>query len=321
VTVILCTCNRGPVLAKALEKVCASEMPWSVDWEVLVVDNNSSDRTREKVEEVSRKFPGRIRYLFEPQGGKSYALNAGIRESRGEILAFMDDDVMVVPNWLNNLTTDLHGKGWAGTGGRTLPAQSVSLPRWLALDGPYALGGILAAMFDLGEEPIELDRAPYGANMAFRKEMFAKYGGFRTDLGPSPNRNIPRPNEDTEFGRRLMAGGERIRYEPTAIAYHAVPIDRIDKQYFLNWWFDFGRAASREVGRKPDFWGVPRHWISIPKMIVTLLAPRTFRWMLAFNRQERFFRKCLVWTTAGQMLEIHRQQQRPLEHDADAGDK
>lgn len=154
--------------------------------------------------------------------------------------------------------------------------------------------------------------------MAFRKQMFEIYGVFRTDLGPSPNREVPRPNEDTEFGRRLMAGGERIRYEPTAIAYHPVLIDRINKQYFLNWWFDLGRAASREVGRKPDFLGFPRHWISIPKMIVTLLASRTLRWMLAFNRQERFFRKCLVWTTAGQMLEIHRLQQRPIRRDADA---
>ena len=70
-----------------------------------------------------------------------------------------------------------------------------------------------------------------------------------------------------------------------------------------------------------DVRGVPRHWISIPKMIVTLLAPRAIRWMLAFNRQERFFRKCLVWTTAGQMLEINRQRQRPIGHDAGAGAK
>jgi hypothetical protein len=56
-------------------------------------------------------------------------------------------------------------------------------------------------------------------------------------------------------------------------------------------------------------------------MIVTLLAPRAIRWMLAFNRQERFFRKCLVWTTAGQMLEINRQRQSPIGHDAGAGAK
>jgi glucosyl-dolichyl phosphate glucuronosyltransferase len=314
ITVILCTYNRGHMLAKALQKVAASTLPESVNWEVLVVDNNSSDQTREVVEELRRRYPGRIRYLFEPQAGKSHALNAGVREAQGEVLAFMDDDVMVEPTWLQNLTAELHGSEWAGTGGRTLPAEAISLPRWLALEGPYALGGILAAMFDLGDEPSELDRAPYGANMAFHRQMFEKYGGFRTDLGPSPSREVPRPNEDTEFGRRLMAAGERLRYEPSAIVYHPVPAGRITKQYFLNWWLDYGRAASREVGKKPDVVGVPRHWISIPKMMVTLLVPRMFKWMLALNPQKRFYSKCLVWTTVGQMLEIRRQRRDAIRH-------
>jgi len=279
-----------------------------------VVDNNSSDQTREVVEEFRRQYPGRFRYLFEPRAGKSWALNAGVREAQGEILAFVDDDVIVEPTWLQNLTAELHGGEWAGAGGRTLPAEAIPLPRWLALEGPYALGGILAAMFDFGDEPSELDRAPYGANMAFRRQMFEKYGEFRTDLGPSPSREIPRPNEDTEFGHRLMAAGERLRYEPSAIVYHPVLTDRIDKEYFLTWWFDFGRAAIREVGKKPDVAGIPRHWISIPEMAVTLLVPRALKWMLAFNPQKRFFNKCLVRTTVGQMFEIRRQRRDPISH-------
>ena len=66
--------------------------------------------------------------------------------------------------------------------------------------------------------------------MAYRKKMFEKYGGFRTDLGPSSDKRIPRPNEDTEFGRRLMAAGERLRYEPSALVYHPVPANRIPKR-------------------------------------------------------------------------------------------
>ena len=67
---------------------------------MLVVDNNSSDQTREVVEEFADRYPGRFRYLFEPQPGKSYALNSGIREARGTVLAFIDDDVTVEPSWL-----------------------------------------------------------------------------------------------------------------------------------------------------------------------------------------------------------------------------
>lgn len=306
ITVIICTFNRARTLRESLEKVAASVLPDAVSWEVLVVDNNSTDETREVVERAAGQFPGRFRYLFEPRAGKSYALNSAVREARGRVLAFMDDDVLVGPEWLRNLTADLLEGRWAGTGGRTLPADAVSLPPWLALRGPYALGGILAAMFDFGDQPFELDRPPYGANMAYRREMFEKYGGFRTDLGPSPDRDIPRPNEDTEFGNRVMAGGERLRYEPSAVAYHPVSRDRLDQQYFLSWWFDYGRASIREGGRKPDVLGMPRHWISIPKMIVCLLTPTTLQWLFAVNPQKRFYRKCWMWTTVGAMVEMRR---------------
>lgn len=99
ITVILCTYNRCRSLAKALESVAASQVPASVDWEVLVVDNNSGDQTRQVVENFSTRSPDRFRYLFEPKPGKSHALNSGIRESSGENLVFMDDDVTVEPTW------------------------------------------------------------------------------------------------------------------------------------------------------------------------------------------------------------------------------
>jgi hypothetical protein len=81
--------------------------------------------------------------------------------------------------------------------------------------------------------------------MAFRRAMFKKYGLFRTDLGSSPNRNTPRPNEYTEFVLRLLAGGERLYYEPKAVVFHPVPAHRLQKEYFLDWWFDKGRADLR----------------------------------------------------------------------------
>jgi glycosyltransferase involved in cell wall biosynthesis len=306
VTVLLCTYNRALVLAEALERVAASTMPDSIRWEVLVVDNNSSDTTREVVSTFERRYPDRFRYLFEPRPGKSYALNSGIREALGGVMAFMDDDVVVEPSWLFHLTAELLSGSCAGVGGRTLPTQRIPLPSWLSFDGPYAMGGILAASFDLGSDPCDLRVAPFGANMAYRKSVFGKYGGFRTDLGPSPDPSVPRPNEDTEFGRRLLAAGERIRYEPRAVAYHPPPLDRIDQRYFLKWWFDFGRAAIRERGRKPGLGGIPRSWIGIPKMVITLLVPTTLQWIVAVNPQKRFYRKCWIWTVFGQMVEMRR---------------
>lgn len=303
VTVIICTYNRCQSLAKALGSVASSVLPDSVEWEVLVVDNNSKDQTPEVVDGFSRRHPGRFRYLFEARQGKSHALNAGIREARGEVLAFMDDDVTVEPTWLRILTAPLESGVWAGVGGRILPAQAFSPPSWLSLKGPYSTAGMLA-LFDLGDRSCELRQAPFGTNMAFRRSLFGKYGGFRTDMGPCPGSEMR--NEDTEFGRRLLAAGERLRYEQSAIVYHAVPENRIAKPYFLAFWFDHGRASVRVWKKGPDILGVPRQYFWILK-IGAMLPSRALRWMLTLDSQRRFFYKGSVWMTAGQIVEIYRQ--------------
>jgi glycosyltransferase involved in cell wall biosynthesis len=303
VTVILCTYNRCQSLAKALESVVLSTLPKTTPWEILVVDNNSHDQTRNVVEDFCRRYPTNVRYLFEPRQGKSYALNTGVRGASGNVLAFMDDDVTVEPTWLGKLTEPLLHGDWAGSGGRILPEQSFSPPPWLPAEGPYSMAGMLA-LFDLGDEARELDRAPFGTNMAFRKIAFEEYGGFRTDMGPCPGSEIR--NEDTEFGRRLMAAGERLRYEPSAIVYHAVPDNRLTKKYFLAFWFDHGRALVREAGRRADILGIPRHYLTMVKVLMVLAPVRTLRWMVAFNRQWRFYRKGWVWMTAGEIVEMYR---------------
>jgi len=311
ITVVLCTYNRCGSLAKALESVAASQLPSHIEWEVLVVDNNSRDQTREVIEGFIGRYPNRFRYLFEPRPGKSYALNSGVRAARGDILAFIDDDVTVEPTWLQNLTAGLSGKEWAGAGGPIRPEKGFSCPEWLPLDGPGSMGGILA-FFDRGETPGELDLPPYGTNMAFRKEMFEKYGDFRTDLGPTPGSEIR--NEDTEFGRRIMAGGERLRYEPAAVVHHAVPESRLRQSYFLRWSFDYGRAEIRETGKRPPIWGIPRHYISIPNRIFRWVPTIALHWMRARNPQERFIRKCWLYREVGQLVEMCRQARQTETH-------
>ena len=104
-TVILCTYNRCESLAKVLASAACLELPKSVDWEVLVVDNNSSDGTGEVVEEFCRRYPGRFRYLFEPRQGKSHALNAGIREAHGDVIALNRCDEQLARQRTHNTGT------------------------------------------------------------------------------------------------------------------------------------------------------------------------------------------------------------------------
>src|SRR5260370_2021496 len=89
ITVIICTFNRCQILTTALDKVIASQLPASLSWEVLVVDNNSNDQTREVVEKFGVRYPGRVRYLFESQAGKPHSLNARIRKPLATISPFM----------------------------------------------------------------------------------------------------------------------------------------------------------------------------------------------------------------------------------------
>jgi glycosyltransferase involved in cell wall biosynthesis len=302
ISVVLCTYNRCRSLANTLQSLAASELPDAVEWEVLAVDNNSDDRTRETIEDFCRNYVPHFRYVFERQQGKSFALNTGIREARGDILAFTDDDVIVEPTWLDNLTRALQSGPWVGAGGRVLPEQGFSPPRWLAIDGPYSMGGVLA-LFDRGDKPGQLDWAPFGANMAFRREMFEKYGEFRTDLGPPPSELR---GEDTEFGYRLMAAGEHLWYEPAALAYHKIPANRIRKGYFLNWWFGFGRASVQKWGRGAAVLGIPRRYLTSVKIAGSTLMRTLPRWMLAWKPEQRFFLKALIWRKAGEIYESYR---------------
>jgi glycosyltransferase involved in cell wall biosynthesis len=303
VTVILCTYNRSKSLTRALESVAASQMPNSIGWEVLIVDNNSKDETREVAESFCSEDPIHFRYVFEAQQGKSFALNRGIQEASGDILAFIDDDITVEPAWLFELTNPLTDEQWAGTGGRVYLPNDFSPPPWMAIEGNQSLLSILA-LFDLGSKAHVLSKPPIGNNMAFRKRVFKKYGGFRTDLGPTPGSEIR--YEDTEFGSRVMNGGEKILYVPSAVVRHDVEERRLKKSYFLNYHFDYGRALIREKGERRHIGFMPRSVVSLSNRFLNILPRRAWYWIRESNPQKRFFNKCRVWTTAGEIVEIYR---------------
>jgi len=299
ISVLICTYNRSQSLGVAVESVAAQSLPQSLDWEILIIDNNSPDQTRQVVEDLQHRYPNHIRYVFEPQQGVSHARNAGIREARGEILAFLDDDETASKDWLQNLTGNLHNGEWAGAGGRVLPPSSFSPPRWLSTKSSFANGPLAA--FDLGLVAGQLSEPAFGANMAFRREVFDKYGGFRTDLGRAGKSMIS--NEDTEFGRRLMAAGLRLRYEPSALTYHPVEANRLQKEYFLNWWFSKGRSDIRELGNQPN----SKRFLGVPLPLFRALPWVAMRWVFAVEPPKRFSYKLQVWNCVGQIYESYRQ--------------
>jgi hypothetical protein len=149
----------------------------------------------------------------------------------------------------------------------------------------------------------EINEPLFGGNMAFRRAAFEKYGVFRTDLGPSPNHETPRPNEDTDFGRRVLAGGGRLFYEPSAVVFHPVTASRLQKAYFLDWWFDKGRADILMSGipqKMRTIGGVP--WRFVRRVIHW-----TMRWMFALEPCERFSNRLKVQWLLGMIAECRHQ--------------
>lgn len=302
ITIVLCTYNRCKSLMAALDSAVASVLPESVEWEILVVDNHSKDATREVVEGFCNRYPSRIRYIFESKQGKSNALNTGIREARGQILAFMDDDVRVEPDWVQKLTAPLQHSEWSGAGGRVIPEWHRPVPRWLNPKAWYAAGPLV--QFDLGDKAGELFGPPFGTNMAFRKAVFEKCGDFLLELGPRPGSEIR--NEDTEFGARVLAAGEKLRYEPSAIVHHPVPDNRIDKKFFLAWWYHKGGASIRQFGVRP---GTKYYVAGVPLYLFRNLMVWTLKWVLTLGSWQRFSKKLNVWTKVGEILECYRNPQ------------
>jgi len=299
ITVILCTHNRARSLAAALESIVTQTLRQNVGWEILVVDNNSSDETRQVVDDFRGRYPERVRYLFEPQQGISHARNSGVRNARGDILTFIDDDETAEPEWLQNLTANLFGGEWAGAGGRILPIWTCARPSWLSDDS--SLTSAPLAMFDAGSEAGELTQSPFGANMAFRREVFDLCGGFRTDLGRAGKSLLS--GEDSEFGRRVMAAGRRLRYEPSALTYHPVEEYRVKREYFLQWWFNKGRSDIRESRNRSE----SAQLFGVPLRLIRSLIIETIRWTIELAPARRFVGKLKVWSCAGQVFECYHQ--------------
>jgi GT2 family glycosyltransferase len=143
--------------------------------------------------------------------------------------------------------------------------------------------------------------------MAFRRTMFEKYGDFRTDLGPRPKSQIR--NEDAEFVRRLVEAGEHLFYDPSAVVYHPVPDSRLQKNYFLTWWFEKGRGDARMLGVPSQVkWFVGG--ISLP--LFRRLMIGTVRWLITFEPAKRFSKRLDVQYIAGMIVESRRQSREAM---------
>lgn len=295
ISVVLCTYNRAASLAVVLESLGRQRLPSGASWELVLVDNNSKDDTRAVAERFrSQGLP--LEYVFEPRQGKSHALNTGIARSRGAIIAFTDDDVLIDEGWLAAYIAGFEAHDCVGAGGRIRPLWKQDPPSWFSAEGKFALKQAIVFL-DFGSEAREIDKPVYGANMAFRREVFDRVGGFRTDLGPRGD--VHTVGEDSDLCARVRADGGHIFYFPDALVDHPVEPERASKAYFLHWYFYFGRMSMRKAKVPSE----QIRWFGVPRYLFGQTAGHALRWLFALDEKRRFYYKLSTYEYVGRMLE------------------
>jgi GT2 family glycosyltransferase len=237
-SVIVCTHNGGERIEPTLESLLRQDFPGET-FEILVVDNASSDTTPEVVRGIASRHPGRIKVVREPVLGHSRARNRGVLNSRGHVIAFTDDDARVNPRWLGALVDTCERPEVGCAGGPVRAAPGEPLPGWVT---PQFLPYL--ALFDKGMAEIDLsyNEYPRGVNMAYPRRSFEEVGLFSTAFGLKGHSLLY--YDEIELCFRLERSGRRILYVPDAEVTHAIHPGRVTIAWFKQRFYAQGRSEA-----------------------------------------------------------------------------
>jgi glycosyltransferase involved in cell wall biosynthesis len=303
VSVIIATRNRAALLAQTLDALAGQRWPRD-GFEIVVADNGSVDRTADVVREhtAGREAP-RIRYVYVAESGKSSAVNEALTQAKGDLLVFTDDDVLPEPAWIERLVAAFADTGADFAAGRILARWEQSPPAWMspALYGVLAIPDNGPARIALGEGA-NTELIPIGANMAVRRRVIDKVGGLRSDLGKLEG--TLRTGEDHEFFLRMLHAGCHGVYEPTAIVWHRVPGERLERSYFRRW----NRQNGRDVARLEfAYTRTLRRWLGVPRYLwrraIVDLAD-TAKAVLRADERRRFAASARLFWFSGYVTEV-----------------
>lgn len=240
-SIIVSTYNRCDRLPGALQNLLG-QVGAGLRYEVIVVDNNSTDQTRAVIEGFAAKSGGRLRYVFEGQQGVSFGRNAGVAQARGSLIAFTDDDMRMPEDWAAKLKRafDEHPQIDC-VGGKVLPRWLALPPAWLT---PRHWSPI--ALLDYGPAPLVVDwqrqQTLITANFAIRRDALERIGGF-SPLAQRVTNDVCSA-EDHELLLRLWRAGGRGLYLPDLIGWAEVPPKRLTKDYHRRWHRGHGRCLA-----------------------------------------------------------------------------
>ena len=227
-SIIISTYNNATSLVRTLESVAKQDY-YKKAWECVVVNNNSTDDTAERVLAFVEAHPElNIRVVEEPQQGLSYARNRGIAESKGQVIAFIDDDETINEGFVSAYIDLFRNHGAFVGSGVLKVCYDSKRPKWMS----HYTEKMIANPFDLGDEIVTVTTkiTPTGGNMAFNREVFNLYGNFDTNLGRKGE--VLFGGEENDMFDRIRNLGERVFYTPHAIAYHHIADRKLTSEYF-----------------------------------------------------------------------------------------
>ena len=246
VEVGICTWNRAKLLDQTLMSMRALRIPSDVEWELVVVNNHSTDNTEEVIARHEEHLP--IRRLWEPTLGKSTALNTAIDAMRGDLILWSDDDVIIDPDWLAEYASAAQRYPDAAFFGGTIePWFEVDPPPWTT--AAWNRISTVYAARDVGDEefPVDATTLPFGANWAIRTEVQRR---FRYDcrlgrVGPNDVRG-----EECAILRQMLADGIKGHWIPQAKLQHFIPKERLTLEYVRQFYYGIGQTAALLKRRK-----------------------------------------------------------------------
>jgi glycosyltransferase involved in cell wall biosynthesis len=292
-TVILCTYNRCEELKDALAALARQRVTTGVQWEVLLVDNNSTDATRDVVSQFRRTFPVPLRYIYETSQGLSHARNRGIVEAQGRYVAFTEDDERSDELWVQAVLDTFEEYSCDAVAGRIELLWSDVRPAWLTDE----LLGFLGYL-NYGEtQVLTREKPPFGGNMAFNRDVFSKIGLFDTKLGRQ-GRNLIGGEETELFERTLRAGMVTI-FQPKAVMHHVVRKNRLKKSYFRELHFNEGWVrGGHKIYNGKTIVGIPLFLLpQFYRSIVSFISEARVRGVTRSLRKEM-----IVWHFLGLIL-------------------
>lgn len=254
-SVVIATYNRPQLLGQALRTVLAQDYPKEL-YEVLVVDNNSPPLTRSVVESFAGCKPS-PRWIPEPKQGVSNARNTGIREAKGEIIVFADDDILAEPNWLRKLVEPfLQERRVGGVGGAVIPTFPEGCPSWWRYTHPLKLSESAISLAP------EEERRLMSANLAVLRAALDTVGGFCTELGRCGTSLAD--GEDQDLLVRVRAAGYEIWFSGEAIVQHQFPRSRLTLRYACRNAYDSARTRVLRTTQNPSVsrWTISRYLLT-----------------------------------------------------------